>query len=234
MSEFRLQVPHAHHLRVQRTTRYYTLGTSGDASRTIWIVIHGYGQLAGEFVRYFADLADGDTLIVAPEAMNRFYLVSPEKTPARDRPVGATWMTREDRESEIADYVEYLDALFDEVAAEAVRNGARVNVIGFSQGAATATRWATHGRAALHRLVLWGGLIPPDTDLSRGPQVLRNVPLTLVLGSADHYVSDAMLAAEQARLDKAAIPYDVIRFDGGHAITRAVFEQLVAPRGANA
>jgi predicted esterase len=234
VSDLRLQTPHAHHLRVQRTARYYTLGGSSAALRTVWFVLHGYGQLAGEFVRYFSDLAGDDSLVVAPEAMNRFYLVSPDKTPARDRPVGATWMTREDRDSEIADYVEYLDALFDEIAEDAVRAGARVNVIGFSQGTATATRWVTHGRAIVHRLILWGGLIPPETELARGAQALRRVPLTLVLGSRDHYVSDVMFAAERARLDAAAIPYDVIRFDGGHVITRAVFERLVDSSASSA
>lgn len=233
MSDFRLQVPHAHHLRVQRTARYYTLGGSSDALRTIWFVIHGYGQLAGEFVRYFSDLASDDTLVVAPEAMNRFYLVSPDKTPARDRPVGATWMTREDRACEIADYVEYLDALFDEISGEPSRAAAHVNVIGFSQGTATATRWVTHGRSKVSRLILWGGLMPPETDLARGPAALRGVPLTLVLGNRDHYVDETMLAAEQARLDAATIPYDVIRFDGGHVITRAVFGQLIGSSSAD-
>ncbi len=228
MTDYRLQAPHAHHLRVQRTVRYYTLGGSNGAPRAIWFVIHGYGQLAGEFIRYFSDIAEDDVLVVAPEAMNRYYLVAPDK-PARDRPVGATWMTREDRESEIADYVEYLDTLYNEVAADATNFGARVNVIGFSQGTATATRWATHGRATLHRLILWGGLIPPDTDLTHGHSALRHTALTLVLGSHDHYVDDKLLAAEQARLDKARITYDVIRFDGGHAIDRRVLPQLTAP-----
>jgi predicted esterase len=228
VSDYRLQLPHAHHLRVQRTVRYYTLGGSNGAPRTIWFVIHGYGQLAGQFIRYFADIAADDVLVVAPEAMNRYYLVTPDKTPARDRPVGATWMTREDRESEIADYVEYLDTLFDEVAGDAVKSGGRVNVIGFSQGTATASRWATHGKATLHRLILWSGLIPPDTDLTHGHSALRHTALTLVLGSSDHYVDEKMLAAERARLDAARITYDVVRFEGGHVIDRTVFPRLQA------
>lgn len=228
MSDYRLQLPHAHHLRVQRTVRYYTLGGSNGAPKAIWFVIHGYGQLAGQFIRYFADIAADDVLVVAPEAMNRYYLVTPDKTPARDRPVGATWMTREDRESEIADYVEYLDTLFDEVASEGVKLGARVNVIGFSQGTATASRWATHGRATLHRLILWSGLIPPDTDLTHGHSALRHTALTLVLGTSDHYVDEKMFAAERARLDAARIAYDVVRFEGGHVIDRSVFPGLQA------
>jgi predicted esterase len=218
--------PHTHHLRVQRTARYYTIG-GANPPRIVWFVLHGYGQLAGDFIRFFGDLAADDSLIVAPEALNRFYHAGVEKTPARDRTVGATWMTREDRASEIADYVEYLDALYEDIAAEAVANGARVNVIGFSQGAATATRWITHGSAPVHRLILWGGLIPPDTDLSRGPATLRGAALTLVLGARDQYVDAGMFAAERLRLDRVAIPYDTIEFAGGHAVSRSVFPRLM-------
>ena len=223
--------PHTHHLRVQRTARYFTLGghnaSAPEAVRSVWFVLHGYGQLASDFVRYFGDLAGEDTLIVAPEAMSRFYLVSPDKAPARERPVGATWMTREDRESEIADYVEYLDALFEDVASQAAEFGARVGVLGFSQGAATATRWAAYGHARIDRLVLWGGLLPPDVDLSGGPAALRHVPLTLVLGSRDQYVDATMLEAERTRLRGAGIPYHVIEYDGGHAINRQIFPRLL-------
>ena len=220
--------PHAHHVRVERTARYYTLGGEHRCEHA-WIVLHGYGQLAGEFIRYFADLAGEHTLVVAPEALNRFYLVGPDKAPARDRPVGATWMTREDRESEIGDYIEYLDTVHEEIATR-LAPGASVSVIGFSQGAATATRWVTHGRSRIDRLVLWGGLVPPDTNLDAGPGSLRHVPLTLVVGNRDHYVSGTMLAAERARLDAAGVPYESIEFDGGHAVSRAVFPRLLGAR----
>jgi len=193
--------------------------------KTIWFVLHGYGQLASQFVRYFADLADADTLIVAPEAMNRFYLVATDKAPARDRPVGATWMTREDRESEIADYVEYLEALYEEIVNNGSESPALINLVGFSQGAATATRWVTHGSARIDRLILWGGLLPPDADLKRG-EALRNVPLTLVIGDRDHYITDDMVANEKARLDGLGIPYELIEFDGGHVVSRSVFSRL--------
>lgn len=229
MTTDRRGVPHAHHIRVQRTARYYTLGGASFAPHAVWFVLHGYGQLAGDVIRFFGDLANDESLVVAPEALNRFYLVTPEAAPARDRPVGATWMTREDRAPEIADYVEYLDALYDEVAAGPVRDGATVNVIGFSQGAATATRWVTHGKSHLRRLILWGGLLPPDVDLSRGVASLHGTRLTLVAGTRDHYVTDAMLAAEGSRLDAASIPYDVVRFDGGHVISRSVFPRLGGP-----
>jgi predicted esterase len=226
VTDQRLPAPHTHHLRVQRTARFYTLGGESPERRSIWFVLHGYGQLAGEFVRYFSDIAGPDALIVAPEALNRFYLVSVDKTPARDRPVGATWMTREDRASDIADYVEYLDVLYDEVVGTDASSDVGINVIGFSQGAATATRWITHSSRRLDRLILWGGLLPPETEVAPG-QALRRARLTFVVGNRDQYVTDASLAGERARLDTAELPYDVIQFEGGHAINRAVFPQLL-------
>jgi predicted esterase len=151
----RVPTPHAHHIRVQRTARYYTIGGApGVATKRFWFVLHGFGQLAGTFVRFFADLSSDESIVVAPEAMNRYYMVNPDVAPARDRPVGATWMTREDRESEIADYVEYLDAVADEVTGGALAPGVRLDVIGFSQGAATATRWIAHGTVPATRLIL--------------------------------------------------------------------------------
>jgi predicted esterase len=224
--------PHTHHLRVQRTARYYTLGGASPERRAIWFLLHGYGQLAGEFIRYFSDLASDDSLLVAPEAMNRFYLASTDKASGRDRPVGASWMTREDRISEIADYVEYLDALSDEVCGTVGGSSPAINVVGFSQGGATATRWVTHGRARIDRLILWGSLLPPETDLSPA-HALRRARLTLVLGNQDQYIDEAAFAAEQARLDAAKVPYDAIRFDGGHVVRRGVFAKVVEVNGAS-
>ncbi len=63
-----------HSLVVPRTARYYTLGPTHGFPRELWFVCHGYGQLAERFLRQFAPLDDGTRLIVAPEALSRFYL----------------------------------------------------------------------------------------------------------------------------------------------------------------
>src|SRR2546425_9676771 len=83
-------------------------------------VCHGSGQLAARSLRHFEPLADGTRLVVAPEALSRFYLED-TTVPAKERKVGATWMTRENRLSEIDDYVRYLDALHAEVFARVAR-----------------------------------------------------------------------------------------------------------------
>ena len=92
-----------HHLSTPRTARYHTLGDPASATH-IWIVLHGYGQLARYFLRPFEGLETGQ-LIAAPEGLSRFY-----SDIAHTR-VGATWMTREDRDHEIIDQAIYLDRL---------------------------------------------------------------------------------------------------------------------------
>ena len=134
--------PREAHVRVPRTARYWTLDADAPP-RELWYVLHGYKQLARRFMRRFTPVHGGARRIVAPEGLSRFYI---EQEPGRHGPtsvVGATWMTREDRLNEIRDYVDYLDRLHREVAADA--EAAPVTVLGFSQGVATAARWVVQG-----------------------------------------------------------------------------------------
>jgi predicted esterase len=218
-----------HHTRVQRTARFYLLGAEDHHVREVWFVLHGYGQLAQRFLRHFTPLDDGSRLVVAPEALNRFYLVVPNKTPAAERPVGATWMTREDREGEIADYVDYLDTLAAEVIDRLpadTRRRARIRVLGFSQGTATAARWVDRGAVDAHELILWGGTLPPEIDLSRGAHALRGVPLTLVAGLSDGFATREVVAEQESRLREHAVPFELRRFDGGHVIDHGALIEL--------
>jgi predicted esterase len=216
--------PVEHHITVRRTARYFTTGPSPEASSEVWFVLHGIGQLASIFLLYFADLADGSRLLVAPEALSRYYKVPPESAPPHERPVGATWMTREARDQDIADYVAYLDDLHARLI-DAARSP-RVTVLGFSQGAATATRWLLQGRSRIDRVILWGGLTPPDTSL---PDLSRALvaPLTIAVGLQDQFVTGDALDAEHRRLTDAGVPHEVVTFQGGHGISRTTLRRIV-------
>jgi predicted esterase len=223
-----------HHIRVQRTARFYLLGAEDHHVREVWFVLHGYGQLAERFLRHFKPIDDGSRLVAAPEALNRFYLVAPNKTPATERPVGATWMTREDREGEIADYVDYLDTLaaevLDRLPAES-RRRVRIRVLGFSQGTATAARWVARGAINAHELILWGGALPPEIDLTGGTSALRAVPLTLVAGLSDGFATPELVAEQESRLREHGVRFDLRRFDGGHVIDHGTLMALASMVG---
>jgi predicted esterase len=216
-----------HRLSVARTARYYTLGALGPATRQVWFVCHGYGQLAGRFLRHFAPLDDGSRLIVAPEGLSRFYL----SERAAERRVGASWMTREDRVAEIDDYVRYLDAVHAAVAGSGDRSPAPLHALGFSQGAATVSRWAAFGAAPIDRLVLWGGEFPPDLDLSLATVAgrLRATRLSLVYGRADQFMTPKVIGTITERLQAHGVPYRDVAFAGGHELNETVLRDLAAP-----
>jgi len=206
-----------HHTPVGRTARYYTLGLAGAATQEVWLVCHGYGQLARYFLRRFAPLDDGTRLIVAPEALSRFYLGDPGGSHAKAR-VGATWMTREDRLNEIRDYTAYLDAVYQRVLAGLPRAGIRVFALGFSQGVATACRWAALGAAVVNDLILWAGRVPPDLDLAGAAERLRRMRITLVAGATDPGLPPGAPAEERGRLAQHGIPSEIVTFPGGHEL----------------
>jgi predicted esterase len=214
------------HIQVARTARYYTLGGNVHSPREVWFACHGYGQLAAHFARHFEAVDDGTRLIVVPEALSRFYFGDPRRPHGADTMVGATWMTREDREREIEDHVRYLDTLYEDVRGQRGRARARVIVLGFSQGVATVSRWLTRGTARADRLVLWGGKLPPDIFPLPATSPLRAATVTMVVGANDEYITPLVAAEQEALLRGEKLAYEVCRFEGGHTMDAGLLREL--------
>lgn len=211
-----------HEIVVSRRARYYTVGEPRTADE-IWVVLHGYGQLADEFLTLFEPLVSESRAIVAPEALNRYYKDAGDSGSHADTPVGTTWMTRRHREAEIADYVAYLDKL-----AAAVRpEGARLGVIAFSQGTATAWRWVALGSSAFDRIVMWAGAMPPDLDLPRYGSRFPARGVDVVYGTGDSLIPWIDADAQRQRLLAAGIRLAVRTFDGNHRLDRPTLLEVV-------
>lgn len=216
--------PREHHLAIRRSARYHTLGERSDGLRQVWFVLHGHGQLSGSFIRHFAPLADGTRVVVAPEALNRFYLEPASWQGAGQARVGATWMTREDRLTEIEDYVRYLDALQHEILKGLDQRQVRLVVLGFSQGVATALRWSCFGRMRPDLLVAWAGVLPPELD-EKSARNLRG-RVVRVIGNNDDLASEEAVTAEDARWARLGLEAQTVRFDGGHELNAEVLLSL--------
>jgi predicted esterase len=203
-------------LPVRRHARWYEIGGAGQAR---WIVLHGYAQRAERFLRRFRAIAGPERQIVAPEGLSRFY------TDDRYQRVGASWMTRDDRELEITDTLDWLDALIAHLDA---RDGApaRTTVLGFSQGAHTAGRWAALRGARIDRLICWGSGLPQDVDLDRFATAPYD--LEFVVGTEDPLVPAPALAREFERVREAGIAFGITEFEGGHTIDPATLQRLVS------
>lgn len=207
-----------HHLTVQRTARYHTLGDPGTA-RHLWIVLHGYAQLARFFLRPFVGL-EGGRLIAAPEGLSRFYT-----DPAHSR-VGSSWMTSEDRLQEIRDQADYLNKLAAHLARQCPP-GTPLNMLGFSQGVATAARWALANELPIARLVCWGGSLPSEPDAAGLARSWANIAIDLVQGEQDVLVPAAALQRNEARLREAGLPYRILQFPGGHELDRLTLQRVL-------
>jgi len=215
------------HLKVSRSARYALMGTIDGPLSEVWIVCHGQGQLAARFLSRFIPIEREDRLFVAPEALSRYYLSPPQGGPhPPNAPIGATWMTSEDRDREIEDYVGYLDRVYDEIFSVVSRDKVRLWILGFSQGTATVARWIARGKSDPDRVVLWAGILPPELNEQNAAALARRSPMTIVLGRSDEFASPELVSAQELRLAGLRVPHETIRFDGGHEIVPDVLRSL--------
>lgn len=206
-----------HHITVAKTARYYTLGALNTNTERVWIVVHGYLQRAEDFIKMFDFWDDGKTYIVAPEALNRGYLKGGyDKT-------GATWMTKDDRENEIKDYVNYLQQVFQKIQAEKPEH-ATMNVLGFSQGATTVSRWLNNNALNIEEMILYAGELGAEMVLSPATISFSAKKKTFVYGTADQYITTEKVEAVSALF--TATGFGIRKFEGGHEIKKEAFEKL--------
>jgi predicted esterase len=174
-------------------------------------VLHGYGQLAEFFIRKFG-LPEDEYFLVAPEGMHRFYLNGSSGR------VGASWMTKEERESDISDNLNWLDELHARIMQQ--KHFEKAIIFGFSQGGATAARWFYNGRIKLDQLIVWSSVFPPDLLIEN--EILRasqdeNI---FFMGDQDEYYS----ANQQLELINfyRSKGFKTIHYNGKHDIDLSV------------
>ncbi len=204
------------HLEVRRTALLASLGPEpGPAIRELWYLLHGQAMRAAQILEMARTLDDGSRLLVAPEALNRHY-VGPAV--ARDAPIGATWMTRAEREADIHDNIAYLESVHAHLRRQFGGITPPVTVLGFSQGGAAAVRWAAHGGIRPARLIIWESSLPPEVDYAALTARQPGMRLTYVCGTRDKFITPKVLEAQHALLQQANVAFDEVSFDGGHRL----------------
>lgn len=188
--------------------------------RHIWMMFHGYGQLARFFIRKFQPLPPG-SLLVVPQGLSKFYL-----SDSYER-VGASWLTKEDRLTDLANQLTYLDQVYKAISQEIDTAQTTLNVVGFSQGCATAVRWLVHAGLPFDRLILWAGLFPHDVPPGQGHLLRPGARVQLVYGTQDKYVSQEAIRQQIMTVSAALKTPEVVSFDAGHEIPSEAWQQLM-------
>ena len=199
------------YLQTARTGRVATLGQPGPQTRHVWIVFHGYRQLATNFVKKFEALLDEQTWILAPEGLSRFYVEG------YTGKVGASWMTREDRLDEIADQQQWLARVMEHVYQEVDPAQVKLHVLGFSQGVATAWRWLVQSDVRPDSFVIYAGKAPREDHAHLGEK-LSKAHVWLTYGEQDEFMQYFAID-EEIKLLKEAFPQLVwFSFEGKHQV----------------
>lgn len=204
------------YLKVTKTARLIQFGELNKTTTEVWIVLHGYAQLATEFIKPFECVATPNRLIIAPEGLNRFYAKGFGGKPA------ATWMTAEERETEIEDYLEYLDQVYKQYQLENFKG--RIRLLGFSQGVATASRWLVATPFRIDDFIIYAGELAAELLNPTSPK-LAQIPLTYITGNADPIITEEKAKEVKKWMQEQGAK--IIVFNGGHHVVAEALLQLV-------
>jgi len=204
-------------IQIKKTAKYATYGDP-ETAQTILFALHGYGQLAQFFIRKFNMLNENEYFVIAPEGLHRFYLKG-----ASGR-VGASWMTKEERQTDIDDYISYLDELCLKINSE--YSFENKILLGFSQGGATASRWHNLGNYKADKILLWAAIFPTDMSLDFLNKFSESNNY-FVLGDEDEYLSIEQGENSIDALNLLGVEFQIVKFSGKHNIDSKTLLNLI-------
>ncbi len=209
-----------HSISFEFSSSYITYNQLTDTTENIWIVFHGYGQLSKYFIRRF-DVLDADkNYIIAPQGLSKFYVDEDYKN------VGASWLTKEDRGSDLLNQQKYLIKLMDELKLKIDFSKIKINFFGFSQGASTLTRLLMNYNMKVNNIIIWAGWVP-DEFFNINKDVLKDTNLFFVVGNKDKYYNNPIIKGYIEKFKKTLNKeIDYFVFNGGHIVDRKVLKKI--------
>lgn len=205
-------------MQVRKTARYYVIKPGSETTAYLY-AIHGYRQLGKYFIRHFNELRDMGVQVIVPEGLHRFYIEG------YSGKVGASWMSTEDRLTDIDDYVAYLNQLHDSLQLPADKP---VIVLGFSQGGPTACRWLASADFTAKALILHSTVFPNDFDFSANREKLKQTSTHALFGNADEFADEQTIHKKMLWMQSKGVDAQLLRFKGGHQIHIATLKTLLA------
>jgi len=196
-----------------RTHGRYHLRLPAGAPELLLVGFHGYRENAKRHLAELESIPGAERwALAAVDALHAFYASSTGE-------VIRGWMTRELRDEAIADNVDYVRTILEELRGEL---GWKLPVafLGFSQGASMAWRAALlagHSGERPPAVVGFAGDIPPELDRITAPFPER---VLLVHGDRDDWYL-GKVEADRELLRRHGVEPEVVTFAGGHEWTDA-------------
>lgn len=137
-------------------------------------------------------------------------------------------MTKHERETAIQNNHRFLDLVMDELLSQ-YKERPRIHVLGFSQGAATATRWASRWTGQVDQLVLWAGGFAQDMILEDAREKFLKTKLILVLGDRDDFITPESIEIQEELIENLGKEVKKLAFSGGHEIDIEMLLKILDP-----
>jgi predicted esterase len=170
---------------------------------------HGYGEHAERHLHALRRLPGAaQWLLVSIDALHRFYDFK------RDAVVGS-WMTRQNRDSAIADNLAYVGSVVDAVMRDWPTTGVLVYA-GFSQGVAMAYRAAVRSGHSCAGVIALAGDVPPELW---GEASIRWPRVLVARGHDDTWYTQAKMEADLTLFATTDASVESLVFAGGHEWT---------------
>lgn len=209
------------HVSYEATGAYATSQLPLGDETDLWIILHGYGQLAPYFLRKFKSQFTDHRLFVAPEAQNHGYLKGFSGR------VGANWMTKHEREIDILNNHRFLNQVLAKNLGQ-FSGSPSIHILGFSQGCATATRWAAALSSPIKSLTLWGWGFAHDMDFGEASNKFSDTDVRFVEGDSDAFVTAEKKLEQEEFLAKMNMKKETILYKGGHDIYETPLKKIVS------
>ena len=199
----------------------YTLNELTGQTKNVWIVCHGYGQLARFFVKRFDVLDPTENFVIAPQGLSRFY------SDGNYGRVGATWMTKEDRETDLKNQQAYFDTVFEQLFGDVDMSSKKLKLLGFSQGVTMICRLAVYKRLNFDQLILWAGSVPHEQNPQEWGFIDAAAKIDLVIGDQDQFFSEKTVELQAKKVEEllGRAPKLTV-FSGKHEVTREVLAEV--------
>ncbi|WP_436515776.1 alpha/beta hydrolase [Ekhidna sp. To15] len=207
-----------HHINISIKASYHTLNKLTEKTERVWLVFHGYGQLAEYFIKKFEDLDPEKNFIIAPQGLSKYYLNGVYGR------VGASWMTKEDRLTEIENQYAYIDAVLHTIGDISNK---QLIYFGFSQGTATMGRYAAQAKVPFHQMIIWAGTFPPDTNPEDWKYLTGEEGIHYYTSKEDIYFKEEMIPQQNEVVKKALGREPQLHwYDGGHRVMPEIVASL--------
>ena len=139
------------------------------------------------------------------------------------RHVGASWLTKENTETEIENMLNYLDAVYEAENLSEVEN---INILGYSQGVSVATRFVARRKIQCKNLIMHSGKVPKELNTDDF-NFLDKTKFSFIYGTEDEYLKSGIVKVEEDRLKKLFPKnLEILTFEGGHEVNTELISKF--------